>query len=68
MSDSTGRGTIRQPGHDDIDEFKARALAFCNAQAGRTTHLAIAKTKLEEMVYYLRRHREAANALAHTDE
>jgi hypothetical protein len=61
MSTSTGRGSIRQFGErDDIDAFKKEALAFCNAQTGKSNDLAFAKTKLEEMVYHLRRHRERA--------
>lgn len=46
--------------HDDIDDLKQRCLAFINSQEKGTPSpaLAMAKTKLEEMVFWIRRHRE----------
>lgn len=52
----------------DIDLFRAQCYAFCNAQAGRTNELAIAKTKVEELIYHLRRHREIIGATLQEEE
>jgi hypothetical protein len=42
---------------DDIDTLKTHCLSFINHQ-GHSEALAMSKTKLEEMILWLRRHRE----------
>ena len=46
---------------DDIDALREQCFAFINGQ-GQSEALAYAKTKADEMIFWLRRHRERAHA------
>jgi hypothetical protein len=49
---------IRPAGEsDDIDILRAHCTAFMVSQ-GKSEALSMAKSKLEEMIFWLRRHRE----------
>ena len=55
---AAGRNEVRR-GTDDIDEFRSHCVAFLNAQ-GAGDPLSMARTKMDEMIFWLRRHRERA--------
>lgn len=59
---AAGRQDIRPPGADDIDAFRTQCFGFINGQSGSSEALAMAKTKADEMVFWLRRARERAHA------
>ena len=52
-----GRQEIRT-GRDDIDELRMHCTAFMDREGGAGTDLSMARTKMDEMIFWLRRHRE----------
>jgi len=58
-----GDGQIKLIGADaDLTQLRVDLKALCDAQPGQSDHKAFAKTKVDEMIYELSRHRELASA------
>jgi len=52
-------GQIRPPGHDEVDQLRFHVLDFIKAQGESGHALTMAKTKCEELIFWLRAHRNA---------
>jgi hypothetical protein len=56
MNDTQPSGEIRTAETDDIDELRHHCRAFLNAERP-STQISLARSKLDEMIYWLRAHR-----------